>query len=101
MNFNQLIAKIEADSTSTRDKGDRLEIPILSYLKTDKSYSEDIVDIWLWNQFEYRDQFGGGDTGVDLVAKTKDGWWAIQCKYRQQEKISRQGGNRQLYSYIR
>ena len=33
-------------------------------------------------EFPFRDQFGGNDTGIDLVAKTHKGdYWAIQCKF--------------------
>jgi predicted helicase len=33
-------------------------------------------------EFPFRDQFGGNDTGIDLVAKTNKGdYWAIQCKF--------------------
>ena len=37
--------------------------------------------MWLWNEFPGRSDFGGGDTGIDLIALTLDGnYWAIQCK---------------------
>lgn len=35
----------------------------------------------LWTEFPFHDQFGGKDTGIDLVARTVEGeYWAIQCK---------------------
>ena len=37
--------------------------------------------VWLWNEFPGKNDLGGGDTGIDLVALTYDGdYWAIQCK---------------------
>ncbi len=86
MDFNQILAKIETASNNTVDKGRRFETVIKNYLKTDKSYSGELAEIYLWEEFPYRKQFGGSDIGIDLVAKAKDGWWAIQCKYRRAEK---------------
>ncbi len=35
----------------------------------------------MWNEFPGKADFGGKDTGIDLVALTYDGdYWAIQCK---------------------
>ena len=58
---------------------------VKNYLKTDKAYSHELTEIYLWEEFPYRKQFGGHDIGIDLIAKAKDGWWAIQCKYRHSE----------------
>nr|WP_304266503.1 type ISP restriction/modification enzyme [Phascolarctobacterium succinatutens] len=50
-------------------------------MKTSKKYQILLKEVWLWNEFPYRKEFGGSDTGIDLVALTKDGhYWAIQCK---------------------
>ena len=83
MDFNQILTKIEKHSTDTVDKGRRFETVIQNYLKTDSAYSGELTQIWLWEEFPYRKQFGGKDIGIDLVAKASDGYWAIQCKYRQ------------------
>jgi predicted helicase len=41
--------------------------------------------VWLWNEFPSRHDFGGTDTGIDLVALTVDGdYWAVQCKCYQE-----------------
>ena len=52
-----------------------------AYLKTTALYANLFEEVWLWTEFPFHDQFGGKDTGIDLVARTVDGaYWAIQCK---------------------
>ncbi len=51
------------------------------YLKTTSLYANRLEEVWLWMEFPFHDQFGGKDTGIDLVARTVEGeYWAIQCK---------------------
>jgi len=51
-----------------------------SWLLSDPRYSN-LTDVWLWEDFPCRKDFGGKDTGIDLVARTDSGqYWAIQCK---------------------
>lgn len=79
--FWTIIQDIRKNSYTERDKGTRFERLIRNYLKTSKKYEILLEEVWLWNEFPYRRAFGGSDTGVDLVALTKDGqYWAIQCK---------------------
>lgn len=81
MNFNSVLEKYRKNAFSERDKGTRFEVLIKYYLKTDPMYSNDYENIWLWSEFPFREQFGGKDTGIDLVAKSEDGkYTAIQCK---------------------
>lgn len=52
-----------------------------AYLQTDPKYAALFRKIWLWEAFPGRDDLGGADTGIDLVAVTNDHqYWAIQCK---------------------
>lgn len=79
--FTQILSKFRFESTSERDKGTRFEMLMQAYLKTTTLYATTFEDVWLWAEFEYRDQFGGKDVGIDLVAKGYDNkYWAIQCK---------------------
>ena len=79
--FWTIIQDIRKNSYIERDKGTRFERLIRNYLKTSKKYEILLEEVWLWNEFPYRRAFGGSDTGIDLVALTKDGqYWAIQCK---------------------
>ena len=49
---------------SERDKGDRFERLMQAYLKTDPKYAYKFKNVWLWNEFPARKDFGGTDTGI-------------------------------------
>lgn len=54
-----------------------------AFLLTVPTYKGEMIrDVWLWNEFPSRTDFGTGvDTGIDLVVRTKLGeYWAVQCK---------------------
>lgn len=79
--FAQILNKFRQDAFSERDKGYRFERLMQSYLKTTTLYANLFEEVWLWTEFPFHDQFGGKDTGIDLVARTVEGeYWAIQCK---------------------
>lgn len=54
---------------------------MVSYLTTDPLYQQQFSDVWLW--MDWRGREGKTDTGIDLVAKDRegDGYCAIQCKF--------------------
>lgn len=80
-NLQKILSDIRNTAYSERDKGYRFERLMLNYFKTNPKYAYDIKDIWLWNDFFARKDFGGSDLGIDLVAITENGdYWAIQCK---------------------
>jgi predicted helicase len=59
-----------------------------AYLQTDPKYAYRFKHVWLWNEFPGRHDFGGTDTGIDLVALTVDGdYWAVQCKCYQESAV--------------
>ncbi|HBE01781.1 MAG TPA: DEAD/DEAH box helicase [Spirochaetia bacterium] len=88
MSFNNILEKYRKLSFSERDKGDRFERLMQAYLQTDTKYSYKFKNVWLWNQFPGKNDFGGKDTGIDLVALTNEGdYWAIQCKCYQEDSI--------------
>jgi predicted helicase len=81
MNFQKVLEKYRKVSFSERDKGTRFERLIQTFLKTVPWYEGKFRHVWLWNEFPYRQNIGGKDTGIDLVAETVEGdFWAIQCK---------------------
>lgn len=81
MTFKSILDKYRRISFSERDKGARFERLMQAYLKTDPAYANDLIDVWLWEDFPSRKDFGGKDIGIDLVARTITGdYWAIQCK---------------------
>lgn len=81
MKFQNIIEKYRKISFSERDKGDRFERLMQGYLLTDPQYSHQFKKVWLWNEFFAKEDLGGSDTGIDLVAVTHHNeYWAIQCK---------------------
>jgi len=81
MDFNKILTKYRSESFSERDKGNRFERLMQAYLLTEPIYSNKLSKVWLWNEFHGKDDLGGSDTGIDLVALTIEGeYWAIQCK---------------------
>ncbi len=89
--FARILDKYRSDSISERDKGNRFELLMQRFLQTDPVFSSKLETVWLWNDFFAKDQFGGKDVGIDLVAKTIEGnYWAIQCKcYKADKKIDK------------
>jgi predicted helicase len=91
--FEQILQEFRDKSFSERDKGYRFERLMQSFLKTYPIYSNLFTEIWLWNEFPSRNDFGAGgkDLGIDLVARTKDGdYWAVQCKcYKEDARIDK------------
>jgi len=82
MPFQKILDKYRKHSFSERDKGDRFERLMQAYLQTDPQYAYLFKRVWLWKDFPGRRDFGGQDTGIDLVALTQDDdYWAIQCKF--------------------
>lgn len=79
--FQTILKNYRDYSFSERDKGDRFERLMQAYLKTDPKYAILFKEVWMWNDFPAKKDFGGKDTGIDLVAYTHEGdYWAIQCK---------------------
>ena len=86
MSFNKILDKYRSKSFSERDKGDRFERLMQAYLRTDPKYAYKFKKVWLWNEFPGKNDLGGNDTGIDLVALTQeDEYWAIQCKCYQED----------------
>ncbi len=86
--FKTVLDKYRKISFSERDKGERFERLMQAYLITDPQYSNRFKRVWLWNEFPGKNDLGGGDTGIDLVALTVEGdYWAIQCKCFQENAI--------------
>lgn len=80
MNFKDILHKFRTESFTEKEKGTKFERLMRSWLLTDPRYNE-LEKVWLWEEFPGRKDFGGTDTGIDLVAKTEMGdYWAIQCK---------------------
>jgi len=88
MNFNDILTKYREISFSERDKGNRFERLMQGYLLTDPKYSYLFKTVWLWDEFPSKNDLGGNDLGIDLVALTHENeYWAIQCKCYQPTSV--------------
>ena len=88
MTFNKILDKYRKISFSERDKGERFEILMQTFLQSDPRYAYLFKRVWLWNDFPGKSDLGFFDTGIDLVALTFNGdYWAIQCKCYQESSI--------------
>ena len=82
MNFKAVLAKYRKYAFSEKDKGERFERLMKGYLLTDSKYKDKLKKVWLWSEFPGKDDLGGWDVGIDLVALSIEGdYWAIQCKF--------------------
>ena len=63
------------------DKGAHFELLMQAFLKTEPQYSELYDEVWRWS--EYPERGSRPDTGIDLVARSRDSGalTAIQCKF--------------------
>lgn len=101
MMLSELLQKCKESAASKSNKGALFERVIKLYFLTDKLYSSQIEEVYLWEEFPYRTQFGAGhDIGIDIVIKTKDifhysdkdpmghsEYWAVQCKFYGDENV--------------
>ena len=91
MTLNKILESLEEASESKREKGSKFEKLMKNWFLTTKLYADNIKNIWLWDEFPYRNQFGGSDNGIDLVIyNEEDEFIAVQCKfYSPNVKISK------------
>lgn len=79
--IKDILTHFRDKSFTEKDKGTQFERLMRAWLRTDARYANLFETVWLWEEFPSRADFGGKDTGIDLVAKTHAGdYWAIQCK---------------------
>lgn len=79
--FYQVLREVSDTSYISKDVGTKFEKIIRNYFCTSKKYASQVKKVWLWNQFPFKAQLGGQDTGIDVVIKTQAGeYWAVQCK---------------------
>ena len=77
----EVLRSLAESALDNRQKGDRLEALTLRVLTDAPLYTERYDQVHLWKDWPERD--GRPDTGIDLVARQRDGggWTAIQCKF--------------------
>jgi predicted helicase len=79
--LEDVLAKLRASATDTRDQGDKFERMMVRFFKTDIQWTQRFDDVWLWMDWPDRPQHG--DHGIDLVARDREtgDLTAIQCKF--------------------
>lgn len=90
MTIYDILYIFRTESFTQKDKGTRFERLMRLWLLSDPRYSM-LTEVWLWEDFPSKADFGGKDTGIDLVARTDSGdYWAIQCKcYKEDATIDK------------
>ena len=80
---DEVLQYFKTISPNEATKGKLFERLMLRWLRTDPRYHDLFAKVWLWSDFPSKTDFGsGGDTGIDIVAKTVEGdYWAVQCKF--------------------
>ena len=67
MSFQQILDIYRKKSWNERNKGERFEMLMKRFLLSYPLYANELKEVWLWNEFPYRKDFGGNDLGIDLV----------------------------------
>lgn len=89
MTFDELLKNYrEVFCLSEREKGENFERLMKNFLLTYSIYRGKFSDVWLWKNFPYKNQLGGKDLGIDIVAKNfDDEFFAVQCKFYSEDSI--------------
>ena len=77
----EVLRSLAESALDNRQKGDRLEHLTQRVMGEAELYRERYDAVYFWQDWPERD--GRAETGVDLVARQRDGggWTAIQCKF--------------------
>ena len=94
--FGRLLDALYFGALDERDKGDKFERLMRSYLMTDPAWASQFSHVWLWSDYPGRN--GRPDTGIDLVAEETTGdRVAIQCKFYDPDHVV---GKKDIDSFI-
>ncbi|OAL76274.1 hypothetical protein AY606_13250 [Acinetobacter sp. SFB] len=75
INTYRIIAKTE------REKGTYFELICIKYFENEPFYADLFTKVQTYTEWAKEQGLSGKDTGIDLVATTKDGeFYDIQCK---------------------
>ncbi|MBJ9484044.1 DEAD/DEAH box helicase [Acinetobacter baumannii] len=89
--FFQLIDTFRTTAKTEREKGTYFELLCIKYFKNEPFYTDLFSDVQTYTEWAKTQGLSGKDTGIDLVATTKDGeFHAIQCKlYDANSKVTK------------
>lgn len=79
--FFDLINTYRKTAKTEREKGTYFELLCIKYFKNEPFYADLFTEVQTYTEWAKEQGLSGKDTGIDLVATTKDGeFHAIQCK---------------------
>lgn len=89
--FFDLINTYRTTAKTEREKGTYFELLCIKYFENEPFYKEEFSKVQTYTEWAKEQGLSGKDTGIDLVATTKDGeFYAIQCKlYDADRKVSK------------
>ena len=89
--FFDLINTYRTTAKSEREKGTYFELLCIKYFEKEPFYTDLFIKVQTYTAWAKEQGLSGKDTGIDLVATTKDGeFHAIQCKlYDADRKVSK------------
>ncbi|HEO0817100.1 TPA: DEAD/DEAH box helicase [Acinetobacter baumannii] len=89
--FFNLLNTYRTTAKTEREKGTYFELLCIKYFENEPFYKEEFSKIQTYTDWAKEQGLSGKDTGIDLVATTKDGeFHAIQCKlYDADRKVSK------------
>ncbi|MDZ5662354.1 type ISP restriction/modification enzyme [Nocardioides sp. S-58] len=89
--IHEVLGELRASALDERDKGDKFERLVQSFLRTDPEWTAKFDDVWTWTEWPERGT--RTDTGIDLVAKVReaDTFAAIQCKFYDEHRTVAKG----------
>ncbi|GAB3668829.1 DEAD/DEAH box helicase [Nocardioides korecus] len=89
--IHEVLGELRASALHERDKGDKFERLVQSFLRTDPEWTAKFDGVWTWTEWPERGT--RTDTGIDLVAKVRDTdtFAAIQCKFYDEHRSVAKG----------
>ena len=82
MTFKEVLQRFRTGSFTEREKGAKFEKLMKRWFQTDPRYADKLQEVWLWEEFPGKKDFGGKDLGIDLVAKTDIGPSSVNAMTR-------------------
>lgn len=81
--LTDILAHFRSVALTEREKGTYFEDLIRAYLRHEATYADLYSDVWTYADWAKTQNLVAKDTGIDLVAKTRDTdeFHAIQCKF--------------------
>jgi predicted helicase len=82
---HDILSQYRKFSHDELEKGKLFEKMIAKFLLTDPRYTNQLEQVWMWN--EWPERWQEADIGIDLVALERDtgNYWAVQCKFYDSE----------------